>query len=166
MYSCGMFLRKCGSLGELRHWGFSAFLVVYLTCYIFVTVKEVTFGEGYVLEFCGGTYSEVWQGKSREAVPQIKSVYGWYLDLVVKCLRCIKCFGYELCHFLKSPEKTYFLFRADWTYLSWAGVTRLIPSSPTLVMRLDLSSEKISIFSKVSKNQSEHRTEVQPWLSK
>ena len=32
------------------------------------SVQEAAFGEGYVSEFCGETYSEVWQGKPRVAV--------------------------------------------------------------------------------------------------
>ena len=32
------------------------------------SVQEAAFGEGYVSEFCGETYSEVWQGKPRAAV--------------------------------------------------------------------------------------------------
>ena len=35
---------------------------------MFVTVGEDAFGEGYVLKFCGGTYSGVWQGKPRVVV--------------------------------------------------------------------------------------------------
>ena len=32
---------------------------------MFVAVREAAFGEDYVLEFCGETYSEVWQGQPR-----------------------------------------------------------------------------------------------------
>ena len=35
---------------------------------MFVTVGEDAFEEDYVLKFCGGTYSGVWQGKPRVAV--------------------------------------------------------------------------------------------------
>ena len=35
---------------------------------MFVTVGEDAFEEDYVLKFCGGTYSGVWQGKSRVVV--------------------------------------------------------------------------------------------------
>ena len=31
-------------------------------------MQEAAFGEDYVLQFCGGKYSEVWQGKPRVAV--------------------------------------------------------------------------------------------------
>ena len=58
---------------------------------MFVTVRESAFGENKVLEFCGGTYSEVRQGKLRVAVASDKPVYMWYLTLVVKRLRCINC---------------------------------------------------------------------------
>ena len=54
---------------------------------MFVTVRENAFGEDKVLEFCGGTYSEVCQGKLRVAVALEKPVYMWYLNLVVKRLR-------------------------------------------------------------------------------
>ena len=33
-----------------------------------MTEVEDAFGEDYVLKFCGGTYSEVWQGKPRVIV--------------------------------------------------------------------------------------------------
>ena len=36
-----------------------ALLLVEKACYMFGTVGEDVFGEDYVLEFCGGTYSEV-----------------------------------------------------------------------------------------------------------
>ena len=36
-----------------------------MVCYRFVTVKKVSYGENYGLGCCGGTRSEVWQGKSR-----------------------------------------------------------------------------------------------------
>ena len=58
---------------------------------MFVTVRENAFGEDKVLEFCGGTYSEVCQGKLRVAVSSEKPVYMRYLNLVVKHLRCINC---------------------------------------------------------------------------
>ena len=35
---------------------------------MFVIVGEDAFGEYYVLKFCEGTYSEVWQGKPRVVV--------------------------------------------------------------------------------------------------
>ena len=35
---------------------------------MFLTVGEDTFGEDYVLKFCGGTYSVVWQGKPKVAL--------------------------------------------------------------------------------------------------
>ena len=56
---------------------------------MFVTVRENAFGEEKVLEFCGGTYSEVCQGKLRVVVALKKPVYVWYLNLVVKCLHFI-----------------------------------------------------------------------------
>ena len=58
---------------------------------MFVTVRENAFGQDKVLEFCGETYSEVLQGKLRVAVASEKPVYAWYLNLVVKRLRCINC---------------------------------------------------------------------------
>ena len=54
-----------------------------------MTVRENAFGEEKVLEFCGGTYSEVCQGKLRVVVALKKLVYVWYLNLVVKCLHFI-----------------------------------------------------------------------------
>ena len=54
--------------------------------YIFVTGRENVFGEDKVLELCGGTYSEVCQGKLRAVVASDKPVYMWYLNLVVKRL--------------------------------------------------------------------------------
>ena len=59
-YPCALFIRKNDSLVELGHQWFLAFLVEDQVCYIFVIVREAVFGEDYVLEFCGGTYSEVW----------------------------------------------------------------------------------------------------------
>ena len=82
-----MFLQKNGSLKKTGHQGFLALLVVDLASYIFVTVRENAFGEDKVLEFCGGTYSEVCQGKLRVAVASEKPVYMWYLNLVVKRIR-------------------------------------------------------------------------------
>ena len=38
-----------------------------------MTVKENAFGEDKVLEFCGGTYSEVCQGNLRVAVASEKN---------------------------------------------------------------------------------------------
>ena len=35
---------------------------------MFETVEEDAFGENYLLKFCGGTYSEVGQGKPRVGV--------------------------------------------------------------------------------------------------
>ena len=58
---------------------------------MFVTVSENAFGKDKVLEFCEGTYSEAWQGKKRVVVASDKPVYMWYLNLVVKSLRCINC---------------------------------------------------------------------------
>ena len=58
---------------------------------MFVTVRENAFGENKVLEFCWGTYSEVLQGKLRVAVASEKQIYMWYLNLVVRRLRCINC---------------------------------------------------------------------------
>ena len=60
-YPCGVLLRKNGSLGELRHQEFIAFLVVDSVCYNSVSVKGD--GEDNGLEFCGGTCFEVWLGK-------------------------------------------------------------------------------------------------------
>ena len=54
---------------------------------MFVTVRENAFGEEKVLEFCGGRYSEVCQGKLRVAVASEKPVYMWYLNLIVQHLR-------------------------------------------------------------------------------
>ena len=44
-YPCGVFLWKNGSLGELRHQGFIAFLMVDWVCYSFVIVKELRMGK-------------------------------------------------------------------------------------------------------------------------
>ena len=41
---------------------------------MFVTVREDAFGEDYVLKFCGGTYSEVWQGKPRVVVASDQTI--------------------------------------------------------------------------------------------
>ena len=90
-YRCCVFLRENGSLSESRPQGFLAFLVADYVCYIFVTVRETAFGEDYVFEFCGGTFSKVWQGKPRVAVALEKRIYRWYLGLVVKRLHCITC---------------------------------------------------------------------------
>ena len=57
--SCGVLLRKNGSLGELRHQEFIAVLVVDWACYNSVSVKGVAHGEDYGLELCGETCSEV-----------------------------------------------------------------------------------------------------------
>ena len=40
-------------------------------------------------EFCGGTYSEVLPAKPRVPMVSDQTISGWYLDLVVKCLRYI-----------------------------------------------------------------------------
>ena len=58
-YPCALLIRKNGSLGELGHQRFLAFLVKDYICYIFAIVIKAVFGEDYVLEFCEGTYSEV-----------------------------------------------------------------------------------------------------------
>ena len=60
-----------------------------------VTVREDAFEEGYVFKFCGGTYSEVLQGKPSVEVGQTKPIYMWYLSLVVKRLCCINCLNAE-----------------------------------------------------------------------
>ena len=52
-------LTENDSLGELRHQGFTVFLVVDWVCYSFVTARGVAHGKYYFLEFCGGTCSEV-----------------------------------------------------------------------------------------------------------
>ena len=54
-----MFLQKNDSLRELGHQELLALSVIYQACYMFVTEKQNAFGEDKVLEFCGGTYSEV-----------------------------------------------------------------------------------------------------------
>ena len=51
-----------------------------------MTVRENAFGEDKVLEFCGGMYSEVCQGKLRVVVASEKPGYMWYLNLVIKRL--------------------------------------------------------------------------------
>ena len=62
--------RNKSTLGESRHRGFLGFLVVDNICYIFLTVRQVAFGE---------------EGRWR----QIKSIYRWHLDLVTESFRCI-----------------------------------------------------------------------------
>ena len=57
------FLMQNGSLGELRHQGFIAFLVVDWVCYSFETVRGVAPGEDYRLKFCLETCLEVWHRK-------------------------------------------------------------------------------------------------------
>ena len=58
-YPRGVFLRKNGSLRELRHQAFRAFLMTDWVCCRFLTVRGVAHGEDYGLEFYGGTCSEV-----------------------------------------------------------------------------------------------------------
>ena len=48
-----VFLRKDGSLGELRYQEFKASLVVDWVCYSFLTVRSVAHKEDYGLEFFG-----------------------------------------------------------------------------------------------------------------
>ena len=47
-YLYGEILRKNGNFGELVDW----------VCYRFVTARGVARGEGYGLEFCGGTCAQ------------------------------------------------------------------------------------------------------------
>ena len=47
----------------VKHQEFIAFLVVHLVCYKSVTVRGAMHGEDDALEFCGGTCSEMGQGK-------------------------------------------------------------------------------------------------------
>ena len=56
-----------------------------------MVVGEVVFGEDNVLEFCGGTYSEVDRENREWRWCQTKSVYRLHLDLVVKQLCYISC---------------------------------------------------------------------------
>ena len=58
---------------------------------MFVIVREVAFGEDYVLEFCGETYSEMLQENRGWQCRQIRIIYRWYLGLIVKSLCCITC---------------------------------------------------------------------------
>ena len=75
---------------------------------MFVTVRENAFGEEKVLEFCGGTYSEVRQGKLRVVVASKKPVYVCYLNLVVKHLHFLIVPHSESCGivFLPKYDKT------------------------------------------------------------
>ena len=78
-YPCDVLSQKSNSSGELRHQGFIAFLVVDWFCYSLVTLRGVAHGEDYGLEFCGGTCSEVWQGKQWPWF-QIKPIDRCYID--------------------------------------------------------------------------------------
>ena len=61
-----------------------------------MVVGEVVFGEDNVLEFCGGTYSEVDRENREWRWCQTKSVYRLHLDLVVKQLCYISCLNVVL----------------------------------------------------------------------
>ena len=52
-------IEKNGTLGESRHRGFLAFLVVDNICYIFLTLRQTAFGVKIAFTFFWETYPEV-----------------------------------------------------------------------------------------------------------
>ena len=121
-------------------------------------------------------YSEVQQGKPRLVVASDKSIYRWYLELVVKRLRCINllntwasiCVTFKsyvvvlsfyiklmkrrtlyFCSLKHSIKKTCFLFRAIWNYLR--GMSPPSPSFPLCYAPANNETMKITSSFRICK---------------
>ena len=90
-YPCALLIRKNGSLGELGHQRFLAFLVKDYICYIFAIVIRLSLEKIMCLNFARERIQKCDKENRECRWRQIKSMYRLYLDLVVTKLNYINC---------------------------------------------------------------------------